>query len=482
MIGSIRREIGREWREMEAERRDERLKGQGFKVGGIIEFCKTWLKITPTAYQERLLLDPAKFIVARWARQTGKTTAISALSLHTALIEGSKRIVILAPSWRQSKRMLSRIERSIPKNLRVVLVGRLHRTRLDFTNGSSIEALPNNPETIRGETCHLIILDEAAFVRYDKELYDAIIYALATTNGRFIAVSTPGSRDSLFYDMCMNNELYSEFSRYHVSYRDAVEPNGPLKQGIVESLRVQMKADPWRWQREMEAEFAEDEEAFFPLSLITKCISYELKTYDESIILSGELPPAGDYYIGCDLGKLQDHSVATVTDKRNGVISLIHLKQFKLGTDYSHVMGYLNRLGQRLQTVKRTSIDQTGVGEFFVEEARKEGVKNPEGKILTIPEKQNMMFYLRQLMEEGRLRIPYDPELINEINAERFQLTKTGQTQFSHPTGTHDDRLWALALAVHAAKFETPTYHPAAALGRNPNSLMPNLPRSLFKH
>ncbi len=467
---------------MEAERRDERLKGQGFKVGGILEFCKTWLKISPTAYQERLLLDPSRFVVARWARQTGKTTAISALSLHTALIEGSKRVVILAHSWRQSKRMLSRIERSIPKNLRVVLVGRLHRTRLEFTNGSSIEALPNNPETVRGETCDLIILDEAGFVRYDKELYDSIIYALATTNGRFIAVSTPGSRDSLFYEMCTNNELYSEFSRHQVRYTDAVEPNGPLKQGIVESLRVQMKADPWRWQREMEAEFAEDEEAFFPLSLITKCISYELKTYDESIILTGEIPPAGNYYNGCDLGKKLDHSVVAVIDKRDGVVSLLHMKQFKPGTDYSHVMGYLNRLGQRLQTVKRTVIDQTGVGEFFVEEARKEGVKNPEGKILTIPEKENMMFYLRQLMEEGRLRIPYDPELINEINGERFQLTKTGQTQFSHPAGTHDDRLWALALAVYAARFETPTYHPAAALGRNPTSLMPNLPRSLFKH
>jgi hypothetical protein len=84
-------------------------------------------------------------------------------------------------------------------------------------------------------------------------------------------------------------------------------------------------------------------------------------------------------------------------------------------------------------------------------------------------------------MEEGRLHFAYDPDLINEINAERYQITKTGQTQFSHPSGTHDDRLWALALAVYAARYETPTYHPVGATGRNPNSLMPNLPRSLWK-
>ncbi len=144
-------------------------------------------------------------------------------------------------------------------------------------------------------------------------------------------------------------------------------------------------------------------------------------------------------------------------------------------------MGYLNRLGQRLQTVKRTHIDQTGVGEYFIEEAIKSGVKHAQGTTLTIPAKEDIIFNLKRLMEEGRLHFAYDPDLINEINAERFQITKTGQTQFSHPSGTHDDRLWALALAAYATRFETPTYHPVGAVGRNPNSLMPNLPRSLWK-
>jgi len=159
------------------------------------------------------------------------------------------------------------------------------------------------------------------------------------------------------------------------------------------------------------------------------------------------------------------------------------MKQFKLGTDYTHVMGYLNRLGQRIQTVKKTNIDQTGVGEYFIEEAAKAGVKLAVGTTLTVPEKENVLFYLRHLMEEGRLHIAYDPELINEMNAERFQLTKTGQTQFSNPSGTNDDRLWALALAAYASRLDTPTYHPAAAVNTSPRpgNLMPNLPRKLWK-
>jgi hypothetical protein len=52
--------------------------------------------------------------------------------------------------------------------------------------------------------------------------------------------------------------------------------------------------------------------------------------------------------------------------------------------------------------------------------------------------------------------IPYDPDLYAELNVERLELGKTGKLLFSHPEGTHDDRFWALALAVYAAEQEEP--------------------------
>ena len=42
---------------------------------------------------------------------------------------------------------------------------------------------------------------------------------------------------------------------------------------------------------------------------------------------------------------------------------------------------------------------------------------------------------------------------------------KSGQLQFSHPSGTHDDSLWALALAVYASRPERPVYHPVVLTG-----------------
>ena len=55
-----------------------------------------------------------------------------------------------------------------------------------------------------------------------------------------------------------------------------------------------------------------------------------------------------------------------------------------------------------------------------------------------------------------RLHIPFDADLFHELNVERYELGKTGKILFNHPDGTHDDRFWAVALAVLAAEQAPP--------------------------
>src|SRR6266446_10054161 len=110
-----------------------------------------------------------------------------------------------------------------------------------------------------------------------RRLDDKLGRVLATTNGRFLATSTPGSRESMFYAMCTDDVNFFDFSRDHVSYLDALEPNGPLKLEILEKLRRQFATDPWRWRREMEAEFADDEDSWFSMALITRCVDQNLE-------------------------------------------------------------------------------------------------------------------------------------------------------------------------------------------------------------
>jgi len=397
-----------------------------------------------------------------------------------AVVNNGTHIAIVAPSYRQSRLVLRKITDfliRVPKQL----ISTVEKTRIVFRNGSTIEALPNNPLTIRGPTLNLVYCDEMNFIRDDVELYDAILFTLATTNGSFIASSTPGSRDGLFYKICFAPE-YLDFSRSHVSWRDAVEPNGPLKNSILDRVRRQLESNPWRWTREMEAEFAEDENAFFPLSLVTGCVDGQLEyiTFDAKI--SDRL-----IYLGVDFGKHRDHSVVAAIDYDNESrkASLIHIHRFALETEYASVIGYVKALVSRWQKTRQVTTDVTGVGDFITEEMKRAGIPQTVGVQLTIPSKTDILGNLKEMMQSGRLSVPYDSELISEITSQRFELMKSGQVQFSHPEDSHDDRLWALALACYGTRMigPVPTYHPVAAVNTSPRpgNLMPNLPRKLWK-
>ena len=176
-----------------------------------------------------------------------------------------------------------------------------------------------------------------------------------------------------------------------------------------------------------------------------------------------------DYRVGVDPGQKRDPSVVAVILKKDGHSILVHIKRFALGTEYQQVVEYLKLVADRFRTVQAFYVDQTGLGEVFVENLRKAGLKNVQGIELSLPKKSDIMTHLKQVMEQKRLHIPRDRELIAEMNAEIAQLTQAGKTKFYHRSGTHDDRLWALALAVYGSRFVVTPYHPVGATGRRPD-------------
>lgn len=174
-------------------------------------------------------------------------------------------------------------------------------------------------------------------------------------------------------------------------------------------------------------------------------------------------PSRGDYWAGLHLGKKADYSVLALVRKDSDLFRLVGLKVFPLGTEYTGeagVVGFVRVLTRKLQTVHRILIDQTSVEVSVVEEAKK-SIPNAEGIVLSAPVKQDVMNYLKMMMQQKRFLIPYQLELANELNTERFQLTEAGQIQFNHPDGTHDDRAWAIALAMFATRTQpVPQFKP----------------------
>lgn len=419
-----------------------------------VKFAESILNFKPTSYQRKLLRDQHKRIVARFSRQAGKTTTIAIRAIWFAARHPRTVSLIVAPSMRQSMIMMDRIHAflmALSKEKRRAYISKMQRTVIWFKNGSQIVALPNSPHLLRGYTCHQCICDEAAFFRDDELVFYNVLYPmLATTDGQLIVSSTPWGKNTVFYKM--NND--PDFTKHVVTVDDVVKA-GLIKRSFVEEMRKQLPAE--RFRREFLSEFIEDADAYFSQDLIARCIVSEpLVANQDWNYYPFEHNAAGQFTVGVDFGKKVDYSVAAVIDKQGDRLRLVHLHQFALETAYASVIGYVKALSDRYQTVRKVLCDQTGVGEYIVEDMARANIPGVEGVMLTVPVKQEILGYLKQQMQNGLIQIPYDSDLIAEINVERFEMAKGGQILFNHPEGQHDDRLWALALAVYATRTAPP--------------------------
>src|SRR3989304_4966473 len=184
MTGSISGKIDRYYQKLLEEREREKAKNKPLiEETDVVEFFEKRLGFKATAYQEKLLRDKSQFILARWSRQSGKSLVMAVAVLFNALTRPGFRAAVVAPSLRQSRKMIDKISRLVSRLGLDVLDGLPRKGRLLFQNESVIEALPNNPDTIRGETLNMVVADELAYIEHDRELYDAIIFSLSTTNG-----------------------------------------------------------------------------------------------------------------------------------------------------------------------------------------------------------------------------------------------------------------------------------------------------------
>jgi len=428
-----------------------------------VKFSRQVVGFKPTKYQVQLirLFKSQDFVALRWCRQSGKSWIVSALLLWYALTHEDSYLAVLGPSWRQAKLIIRRITYFL-KNIPPTMYFKPQRTKLTFTNGSIIEAFPNNPDTIRGPTLHVVYIDEFNFVANDEELYDAVLFTLSTTNGRFLCSSTPWNTDSIFYKI-FNHKDFSDFATSHVAWEQALEPDGPLRKKILDKIRRQFAEDPWRWKREMEAEWAEDETVWLPQSLITKCIASQ-KTLGHEIELYGwQTYQQGTFFAGLDLGKHQDYSALIVIEEVGNKFLLRHFKLWPFETSYASVIGYVKALQDRWGGFSKIRVDMTGVGDYIVEDMKNAEIDNVEGVNFSVPRKQEMASLLKQRMVNHQFWFPYFTwerpyrgEYVTELNVERFEVRKDGSLAFSHPKGTHDDVFWATALAVYATMEMTP--------------------------
>lgn len=279
-------------------------------------------------------------------RQAGVTELISMYCLWLAMYHPNKNIIIISINERVSKKVLRKIKymyRNLPEHLRVNVVNGKGdelgtASELEFSNGSIITSVPTTEEAARSEAVSLLVIDEAAIVRWADKIW-ASAFPTLSTGGASIVNSTPYGIGNWYHKMWVG--AFSKGNNFTgIRLRWQMHPERDIKwyEEMASSL------GPRRTAQEIDGDFLTSGNSVFDLRDI-RAIEEELNDHEPTIEMDGSLyihkkpEKNGIYWIGADVstGRSRDYSTYTILDK-NGEEYACFKKKIPVGQFADHLM------------------------------------------------------------------------------------------------------------------------------------------------
>lgn len=221
--------------------------------------------LEPDPWQEAVLRSDARRMLMMCSRQSGKSTTCGSLAVASALYDPGL-VLLVAPAQRQSAELFRKAVETYHRLENVPRIVSESAMRLELANGSRIIALPGTEGTIRGYSgAKTIIVDEAS--RVEDGLMAALRPMLATTQGRFVALTTPYGKRGWFYEAWANG---AGWERTMVTADQCPR----IDQAWLREER-ELIGD-WQFRQEYMCEFVDTDEQFFATDLIEAALSDEV--------------------------------------------------------------------------------------------------------------------------------------------------------------------------------------------------------------
>lgn len=428
-------------------------------------------------YQQRWIDDQSRFVAANKARQIGFTFAEAYRIVEDCLRRRKKHYLLSVSEARAREAIEYAAMFSQACGASGVLQDyawedvRYARSRITWPNGSTFVALPANPRTARGASGDLT-LDEVGWYLHDEAIWTAC-QPLITRGYQLRVISTPNGRRGVYYRLWTGNgqstpEAISEalaaglqpiadsWSRHEVSIQQAIAqawPESPLRALDLAQVR-ELAGTEENWLQEYCCQFLDEATAWLPYELIERCTRE-----GATLAYDHQQPPAGPCWLGFDVGRKRDLSVAWLNEQRGAV----HWTRAVMTLDRQPFKVQKQALWDLMPIARRACIDQTGIGAQLAEETvERWGESHAEGVLFSAQTNAKLATMLRQALETETLMLPDCPRVRADLHSVRRLYTDHGRQSFdaSHGRDGHADRFWASALALHAADGGTQPLRP----------------------
>ena len=387
-----------------------------------------------TPHDGQLLLhnNNHRFRVMSCGRRFGKTLAATNELAKKALEKNSSLNWWIAPTYRQTEIAFELLAEA----LRPVASRPPNRSkmRIDLINHSVVECRSaERYENMRGDGPSFAVFDEAS--KCPKAAWQEVVRpALMDNQGGAIFISTPWGRD-WFWELFQQGQSEDPIYRDWWSHSFPTWANPFIPKDEIEEAKRTL---PERvFAQEFEAIFLDDAATVF-------------RNVNGCAIGSFEPVLFGHHYIiGWDVAKHTDYSVFTVIDAdTHKVVAWKRFHRVEYNLQIDSVLLPLVREYNNAHVV----MDSTGVGDPILEEVRKRDI-SCEGFYFTNASKKELIDRLVVAIEQTQVIYPPIKELMDELKAYTYQITKSRNIVYGAPDGIHDDCVTSLALAVYGAKI-----------------------------
>jgi hypothetical protein len=388
--------------------------------------------------------------MGRAGRRSGKSRVAAALAIYLAILSPhpklakgeSGMLLVLAKSVDQAQtvfRYALAFLRESP-----ALQGEIESTTRDeirLRNGITIAIHASSFRSVRGRTLVGVIFDEVSFwptedsAEPDREVYRAILPALATTRGVLIGISSPYRRIGLLYEK--HRDHYGVDSDDILIAQGGTSDFNPLLS--VAEIERQQRLDPGGAGSEWLAEFRSDLSTYLDEATIEQCIDYDRPL---------ELPPrAGLHYrafVDAAGGTGGDSYAIAIahreTKDKRIIVDLIR------GTRGRHDPIEITRsYAELLREYRVRSIKGDRYGAGWVKSVwSKAGVRFISSDL----PKSQIYLECQPIFARGLASLPNHAVLLRELRLLELTRHRNGKDSVDHPRGGHDDHINAAAGAI----------------------------------
>jgi phage FluMu gp28-like protein len=409
----------------------------------------------PTQIFEGATLTTAQRKIADWVttgaerfyvwcagRQVGKSFTATQILLWFALNKPNTVSMYVSMTYTQTLKLFNELYRGV-KDSGIISSFSRSNFEIQFKNNSTIYFKSyQNADSSRGyHISGVLIIDEAAFMNdgdFDK-IYLPMLQNHRTAKA--LIISSPRGCN-WFYNYYMMGERGARNTNKNTkSFKTTYKDNPFCDMQEIESLKLTMPEMIYR--QEILAEFISGAASAFGTKY-KDCISYNIHTTPRQ---------TERYYMGVDVGRQNDYTVATVVSEISGeVVEILRLRQLP----FEQIAAEVVKIAQKWRPAA-TLQETNGIGDPFFDMLSKKFNEKYIGGLTpwttTNQSKNNIIEALNIAFDEKSIIIPHDNDLLDEIEVFEVKYSmKSHAVTYAARTGYHDDMIMSLAMANWAKR------------------------------